>query len=93
MIVYHSGIFGLRSIFRVHGSPVYKVVIPTASSTGFLLLVHYAGLDDQKSVQHPYIIAAFIGFFSFLLTFRLNFAYQRFVAIQSGLVLMDFLWF
>ena len=79
MIVYQSGMFGLGHLLRMHGSPVYKVVIPTAFSTGFLILLHNLDtkLEDEKSVQHPYSIGAFIGFFAFLLTFRLNFAYQR----------------
>ena len=64
----------------MHGSPVYKAAIPTFFSTGFLILLAYAdtALDNEKSVQHPYTIGAFIAFFSFLLTFRLNFAYQRY---------------
>lgn len=80
MIIYHSGMFGLRNLFRIHGSPVYKVFIPTACSTAFLIVMAHARYNnkDEKSVQHPYSIAAFIGFFSFLLTFRLNFAYSRY---------------
>jgi hypothetical protein len=80
MIVYQSSVFGLRNLLRVNGSPVYKVFIPTFFSTGFLLLLAWidSKLSDERSVQHPYSIGAFIGFFSFLLTFRLNFAYQRY---------------
>lgn len=79
MISYQSGIFGLRNLLHMHGSPVYKVIIPTALSTGFLVIIQSANtqLENEKAVQHPYTIGAFIGFFSFLLTFRLNFAYQR----------------
>jgi hypothetical protein len=80
MILYQSGMFGMRNLLRVHGSPVYKVVAPTAFSTLFLLFMAYVryDLEEVRSVQHPYGIGAFIGFFSFLLTFRLNFAYGRY---------------
>ena len=80
MIVYQPGVFGIRNLFRMNGSPVYKVAIPTVCSTGFLLFLAYADtrLNRERSVQHPYPLTAFIGFFSFLLTFRLNFAYQRY---------------
>lgn len=81
MIVYQSGIFGLQNLLRMQGSPVYKVIVPTACSTGFLLLVAHGpriDLHEERSVQHPYSLAAFIGFFSFLLTFRLNYSYQRY---------------
>jgi hypothetical protein len=80
MIVYQSGMFGMRNLLRVHGSPVYKVLAPTTFSTLFLLFMAYVryDLEEVRSVQHPYSIGAFIGFFSFLLTFRLNFAYGRY---------------
>lgn len=80
MIVYQSGMFGLRNLFVMHGSPVYKVIVPTACSTGFLLLLAHSRSDlkEEKLVQHPYSIGAFVGFFAFLLTFRLNFAYGRY---------------
>ena len=80
MIVYQSGMFGIWNLFRMHGSPVYKVALPTLGSTVFLLFLAYVDteFDRQRDIQHPYPLTAFIGFFSFLLTFRLNFAYQRY---------------
>lgn len=88
MIVYQSGMFGLRNLLRMHGSPVYKVIIPTAFSTGFLLLLHYVrtNLDDERSVQHPYSIGAFIGFFSFLLTCEWHVEIASWVAASEGYV-------
>ena len=83
MIVYQSDMWGFQNLLRMHGSPVYKVFIPTACSTGFLILLAYGPRTDlqakeEPSVQHPYSIGAFIGVFSFLLTFRLNYGYQRY---------------
>ena len=79
MIVYDSSSFGFRNLLRVHGSPVYKAVFPTLFSTSFVLLYDYITDDDgEKVLQHPFAIGAFVGFFSFLLTFRLNFAYSRY---------------
>lgn len=80
MIVYQSGMFGIWNLFRMHGSPVYKVALPTIGSTAFLLFLAYVDteFDRKRDIQHPYPLTAFIGFFSFLLTFRLNFAYQRY---------------
>lgn len=77
MIVYRSGVFGIRNLLRMHGSPVYKVVVPTAASTVFLVFLDY--VEATVSIENPYPLTAFIGFFSFLLTFRLNYAYQRYM--------------
>ncbi|EEC50734.1 predicted protein, partial [Phaeodactylum tricornutum CCAP 1055/1] len=86
MIVYEQDLFGLKNLTRVHGSAVYRVVLPASVSSAILLIFHSLQIDNDQTqkaredliVQHPYVIGAFVGFFSFLLTFRLNFAYQRY---------------
>lgn len=82
MIIYESGTLGLLGLLgRVHGSAVYKVILPALFSTGMVLVLEYARFDPNRNEgqkQHPYTIGAYIGFFSFLLTFRLNFSYQRY---------------
>ena len=84
MILYEQGLFGLRNLTRVHGSAVYKVIFPSVFSTGMLLIYNHAAFEeawkrgDEHVFQHPYAVGAFVGFFSFLLTFRLNFAYGRY---------------
>jgi predicted membrane chloride channel (bestrophin family) len=81
MIIYESGSLGLSKLGRVHGSAVYKVIFPALFSTCMVLVFEYSGFDptnEKGSVHNPYTIGAYIGFFSFLLTFRLNFAYQRY---------------
>lgn len=79
MILYTTSIFGFRSLLRVHGSPVYKVLFPTMCSTGFLLFFNWCRHDSGYHIfRDTYTVGAFIVFFSFLLTFRLNHAYARY---------------
>jgi len=81
MITYESDLFGVNLLARVHGSAVYKNVLPALFSTGILLIIEYTHsrpFREDRIVEHPYGVGAFIGFFSFLLAFRLNFAYQRY---------------
>ena len=83
MIVCESGLFGIADLRRVHGSAVYKTLVPALTSTGFFLLFHYTWYRhnydiDNRLVRHPYTIGVFVAFFSFLLTFRLNYGYQRY---------------
>ena len=86
MITYKTSNFGFNLILRVHGSAVWKAFLPALFSTGVLpLYLYLAGWEvekntiynDNKFMDHPYVIGAFIAFFSFLLSFRLNYAYQR----------------
>jgi hypothetical protein len=75
MIVYENGgSFGsLSSLFRVHGSAVYKVVLPSAVSTGILIgyefISFHRGRNYENSgttiVQDPFAIGAFIAFFRY----------------------------
>lgn len=85
MIVYESGLLGLRNLFRVHGSAIYKAIPPTIFSTSLLLVYHALHIDSENInqnskhlIRHPYAVGALIAFFSFLLTFRLNFSYARY---------------
>ena len=74
MIVYESsGSFGgLHNLLRVHGSAVYKVVIPSAFSVGVLIAYEYLLFNGETSisqveqgtvVKDSYAIGAFIVFF------------------------------
>lgn len=81
MIQYENSSFGFLNLLRIQGSPVYKVALPTCLSTGLLLFLDIARARndyDDPVVKHSYAVGAFIGFFSILLTFRLNFAYSRY---------------
>lgn len=81
MIIYHLELFGFHLLTRAHGSAVYKAVLPSAISTSILLIGYY-GFDqptgeDVMIVKHSYAIGVFIAFFTYLVTFRANFAYGR----------------
>jgi hypothetical protein len=46
MIIYEKGgIDGPGKLFRIHGSAVYKGIIPTCLSTGVLLIYEYVQFD------------------------------------------------
>jgi hypothetical protein len=100
MIVYESDVFGLRLLLRVHGSAVYKGLIPTLFSTSFLvaikLLIPWCSIYfDQPSctpIEHPLIISVLTSFVAFLLTFRLNYAYGRYWDGAQGIHLMLSKW-
>jgi len=84
MITYKNSLFGFSLIFHVHGSALWQAMVPALLSTLVLLIIVYtteAPIEnsvDSRLTDHVYTIGAYIAFFSFLLTFRLNFAYQRY---------------
>ena len=99
MITYEANLFGLKNLSRVHGSAAYKVVFPALLSTIIIILFHRFNLggdqyfeSENRIVQHPFTVGAFIGFFSFLLTFRLNYAYQRYWEGASAIHQMQSKW-
>lgn len=98
MIIYEQNLFGLNNLGRVHGSAAYKVLLPTMLSTLIIFLFNWYSLDDGREsrddriVQHPYGVGAFISVFSFLLTFRLNYAYQRYWEGASAVHQMQSKW-
>lgn len=81
MIIYNESWFGLPLLSRFRGSAVIKALSPTALSTAVMLGIYYADgsdLDKWISVEHPYAIGVMMAAFTFLLTFRANFAYNRY---------------
>lgn len=84
MIIYSKNYMGLRTITRVHGSAVYKAVIPALCSTMILLFTVFirgfdiADNDIIRVTKDPYVITVLVSFFTFLITFRANFAYGRY---------------
>jgi len=82
MIEYEQKLFGFQDLTRIHGSALYKAVLPAAVSTLFLTLLDlFTPASDTIATMlmwHPYAVGALIVFYSFLLTFRLNFAYSRY---------------
>jgi len=83
MIVYRHGSQIYQTLFRVHGSALYKGGAPAVVSTVFLLVLEYCFNDpnseiDERWFTHPYPIAAMVAMFTFLLTFKTSFSYNRY---------------
>jgi len=80
MITYSKGAYGLNLLSRVHGSAVYKAVIP-----GFIsMLIYFAyqliyggSTDPIENLDHPYVIGVIVTSVSFIIIFRTNNSYQR----------------
>ena len=67
-------------VSRFRGSAVAKALSPTVLSTAVMIGIYYghgADIDVWDSVEHPYAIGVMMAAFTFLLTFRANFAYNR----------------
>ena len=80
MIVYHLELFGVHLLPRAHGSAVYRAILPSCISTSILLIGAFgSGVPPGASslVSDSYAIGVFIAFFTYLVTFRANFAYKR----------------
>lgn len=79
MIKYYGGSFGLQIIIRLHGSAVFKSITPALLSTLiYLILYHTTDLKSEPILLHPYPIGALMVAFSFLLTFKMSFSYDRY---------------
>ena len=78
MIKYYGGSFGLEIIIRLHGSAVFKSITPALlSSLIYLILFHATELNTDAILVSPYPIGALMVAFSFLLTFKMSFSYDR----------------
>lgn len=84
MITIRQGNFQFFStLFRINGSALYRAIFPSIFSTGILVAVELTS-DDPSSdfaerwFQHPYPIACMMVAFTFLLTFKLSFSYNRY---------------
>jgi hypothetical protein len=68
-------------LFRLHGSAVFKSVLPAFTSSGIYLLLFYMtdlSLPEYRALVHPYPMGALISALTFLLSFRATFAYNRY---------------
>ena len=77
MIPYAGKLFNFDLLLRVHGSAVYKAIVPSAVSTAIYILLYYFMADgsdldmiDSRLLSHPYALAALVSAFTFMLTFR-----------------------
>ena len=80
MIPYEKSFLGVDLLFRFHGSPILRAVIPSILSTLFFILLDiYVDKDtSQNFITHPYGIGVLISSISFLIVFRANYGYQRY---------------
>jgi len=81
MIKYNSGSFGFSILYRIHGSAVYKALLPSLiSSAIFLALFESVDLQSEENrlFLHPYPMGALVSALAFLLAFQANFSYNRY---------------
>ncbi|KAL7562995.1 hypothetical protein ACA910_018632 [Epithemia clementina (nom. ined.)] len=83
MIEYDGGSFGIKLLFRLHGSAVFKSLTPAAMSSAiFFAILYTTGMKEEQQehriLEHPYAIGALIAALSFLLSFRADFSYNRY---------------
>ena len=79
MIKYSKGIFGLNLLLRVHGSAIYRAIIPAILASCTYSIIHVFWNQDPKSVLlHPYAAGVLIGGITFLLVFRVTQSYGRY---------------
>jgi predicted membrane chloride channel (bestrophin family) len=78
MIRYKTDLFGLRTLCMWNGSAAFRAVTPALVSTGLLVAYwQYWKTELERVVENTATISVLMGFFGFLLTTRLNFAYLR----------------
>ena len=98
MITYHQGKFVfLRSLFRVHGSALHRAIVPSLLSTAVLLVLEYTSYYpapdyDHRWFTHPYPIACLLAAFTFLLTFKCSFSYNRYWEACTAIHQMQSKW-
>lgn len=83
MITYNRSAFGLNLIFRVHGSAVYRSVLPSLFGVAVYFLVHYryqvgAPFAEKQDLGHPYAIGVLVSSVTFLIVFRASQGYARY---------------
>ena len=90
MIKYVSGAYGFRILLRLHGSAAFKALTPALLSTAvyvaFSCVFPRLHEDDTQVFDHPYPLAALISAFSFMLTFKASFSYNRVSYVGKELV-------
>ena len=67
MIPYNKTAFGLNLVLRIHGSAVYRAILPSCFSVGIFLLLRYYYSQNgmREDLGHPYAIGALVASASF----------------------------
>mmetsp|Transcript_16833 Transcript_16833/g.31880 ORF Transcript_16833/g.31880 Transcript_16833/m.31880 type:complete len:680 (+) Transcript_16833:161-2200(+) len=97
MIVYGRGAQIYETLFRIHGSALYKGVLPGLISTSILLILVLTSSEPSYDLSnrwftHPYPISAMLAAFTFLLTFKCSFSYNRYWEACSSVFQMQSKW-
>jgi predicted membrane chloride channel (bestrophin family) len=94
MITYNRSAFGLNLLLRVHGSAIYRSVIPGLFAIGCYLLIrlhfHHSRSGDQ--LGHPYVIGILVSSTTFLIVFRASQGYSRYWEATSCVYQMMSKW-
>jgi predicted membrane chloride channel (bestrophin family) len=80
MITYNRSAFGLNLIFRVHGSAVYRSILPSLVSVAVYFLFHYrySSFTEKQDLAHPYAMGVLVSSVTFLIVFRASQGYARY---------------
>jgi len=80
MIEYYKGTYGFNLLYRVHGSAVYKALIPGLVSVMIFMIIRQVYRDKvvEENLDHPYAVGVLVSSVSFLIVFRANHGYQRY---------------
>ena len=94
MITYNRHAFGLNLIFRVHGSAVYRSIVPSLVAVGFFFLIRkYSDTKDfGEEIGHPYAIGVLVASTTFLIVFRANQGYSRYWEAAGAIHHMSSKW-
>lgn len=94
MIIYSKKFYGVHLLFRLYGSALPRVLPFSCLSAGLTALLYfYPGRDYFEEVWgHPYIYYNLSFIVGFVLVFRSNFAYGRFVTGRVQLQKMSAMW-
>jgi hypothetical protein len=78
MIQYYKGVFGLNLLTRIHGSAVYRGMIPAVFSIAVYLVIATTHAYDYDATDHPYAVGVLVSSVSFIIIFRANQGYNRY---------------
>lgn len=86
MIEYHRSAYGLSTLLRVHGSAVYRGMVPGLFSALCCVLFSVLWADSKEEIQilHPYPIGLIVAAVTFLLIFRAQQGYARYWEATSA---------
>ena len=82
MIPYNRSAYGWRLIFQIHGSAVYRSVLPSMISVAIYFLFRKINVEETgitaEDVLHPYAVGVLVSSSTFLIVFKLNQSYGRY---------------